>query len=155
MSAADTNYMEIQAVKVSDNFYTIIYISYLRVDFVSKMLKITVNRKNNIVEQLFFSSNSFGTATWTNDSGIVDAHRWETEDTAQNLSFLAKHYPTLLLNGAVGSDYACNEIIPDVLNALESDNLRNEIGSIVEHNRFDIHFDPLDYDIFVDKLPHE
>jgi len=140
--------LELEEVKENLNYQTYIFVSYLRPDFVDCILRITVNKENRVIEQLYFSSSSYGTASWINGSGVVEAHGWETEDSAAEVSYLSKHYPALLLNGEVSRDCAYSVIIPDVLSHLFNGKLAEILQNTVkEKTKSSAVFDPEDYNI--------
>lgn len=92
------------------------FASYVRPEFIERALLVAF--EDGRIVELYFSSNAYGTARWTEQSGLVDSHRWESEDEARSGSYLARRYPIILENGPVSDAYALRAIVPDVLDAL-------------------------------------
>lgn len=126
-------YLYLDEVRKKDNMTTLVYISMLREDFVEKIFKITV--QNGLIIQLYFSSNSFGTAYWINERGLTDAHQWENEGEAQDVSFLSRHYTSLLQDGLIDNYHDINRIVDDVLSAFPHPEWREFMSDMVEKNR--------------------
>ncbi|MBN1531308.1 MAG: hypothetical protein JXA20_01465 [Spirochaetes bacterium] len=119
----------------------VVFASYLKPDFVERAMTVRIGA-DRIVREIEFSSNEYGTALWVNGRGITDCHRWEDEETVQSTSYLNRHYPALLLNGPMSEDYAERQVIPDVLDSLESVPLRETIRAMVGESRSETAIDP-------------
>jgi hypothetical protein len=120
---------------IDNSIREITYLSYLRQDFVDRVLKLNISSSNKI-DTLYFSSNSYGTCYWENGRGIIDVHRWENEDNVQSMSKLSKHYTSLLLDGEMPDEYGLI-IIDDVLIALDNDKIKELVNSIIVRKHFD------------------
>lgn len=110
----------------------ITYLSYLREDFVDRVLRMLISPEGHLIS-VFFSSNTYGTCSWEPESGITDVHRWEDEDSAQDISNLSRHYTTLLLNGKMPREYG-QTIIDDVLAGLTDTALKERLEDIILHS---------------------
>lgn len=112
-----------------DAVRTLQYVSYLKEDYIERLLRLTV--EDDRLSTIYFSSNDFGTATWVRGAGIVESHRWETEDDLRDVSYLARHYPAPIEDGHVSDDYALKNIVPDVLGALIDPELARAVERLV------------------------
>jgi hypothetical protein len=110
------------------------FVSYLREDYMEKGLFVYL--KGDKVQSVEFSSNKYGTVKWINGHGLLDAHRWETEEDLENISYLSKHYQSPLENGIVEPNRAWSDIIPDVLESLIDKDFSKIIYSIVSQDNF-------------------
>jgi len=116
---------------------TVIYASYLREGFAERSIQIKLNNSNNF-QELYFNSNKYGSVIWKNKIGLTDCHYWETEDEAQKVSDLSRHYTSLLADGVANVDFARKLIIPDILSQLKNNklsNIINEIINLLEYNK--------------------
>ena len=124
------NYLKLVSVASTDTGKKVAYAYYLRTDFVAKSMVIYLD-SSGIIERIFFSSDDHGTVEWRNGAGLVDCHRWESEDQAKSQSYLSRRYTTILSNGAVDTDYARDVIIPDIIDRLQDGALAEWIGDII------------------------
>lgn len=113
MNLTFTKKLILDSVESDDGIQTIQFASYLKEEYIERLIKLSI--KDNIVISIYFSSNDYGTAAWAIEKGFIDSHRWENEDDLKDISYLAKHYPSLLEDGVVPTDYALEKIVPDVL----------------------------------------
>ncbi len=117
-----------------NNGITIVQLaSYLKEDFIEHSIRITI--ENNIVKKIYFSSNENGTATWVINKGIIESHRWESEDDINELSFLSRHFPIALEDGKVTNEFALKKIIPDILDNLIDLDLSSKIYKIITSHK--------------------
>jgi len=115
-----TGKLILDSVEMINGIKVIRFASFLKEDYIERLVKISIKNSNAVT--IYFSSNSYGTATWMKGKGFVESRRWEVEDDLKDISYLAKHYPALLENGMVSEDYAFDKIVPDVLdNMIDSD----------------------------------
>ena len=142
----DQDYLQLKKITHKGDKIQIQFVSYLREDFVGRILRLFI-KNNKYIQQIHFSSNEYGTADWVNGDGIISCHRWEDEDSVQSLSKLSKHYPTLLLNGEASADYAINNIIPDVLDYFQDRKFAEYIHNIITNKRYDENLDLLQFSI--------
>jgi len=126
----DPNYLNLVSVATTETGKKVAYAYYLRKDFVAKSMVIYLDT-TGIIEKIFFSSDDHGTVEWRNGSGLVDCHRWESEDQARSQSYLTRRYTTILSNGAVDTEFARVVIIPDILDRLRDADLAEWISDIV------------------------
>jgi hypothetical protein len=126
----DANYLNLVSVATTETGKKVAYAYYLRKDFVAKSMVIYLDSAG-IIEKIFFSSDDHGTVEWRNGSGLVDCHRWESEDQAKSQSYLTRRYTSILSNGAADMDYARNVIIPDILDRLHDADVAEWIGDII------------------------
>jgi hypothetical protein len=130
-----------------DNFGTekkISFASYLRENYVAKSLVIYLDR-NNIINKMFFSSDTYGTVEWINGSGLKNCHKWESEDEAKSQSYLTRRYTAILSDGAADNVYAQNRIIPDILDNLHDENIAEWIRDILQVREYLV---PVDFSEF-------
>ena len=99
---------------------------------------ITVDEENRIMK-LFFNSYELGT-TELDRQGLVACNRWETEDQAQSVSYLARRFPIILQNGAEDADYA-KLIMTRVLERIESDYLNRLAEDFCNRKISEVFFD--------------
>lgn len=123
-------------IDAGDGATKLVYASYLKKDYIERSIVLYIDTDRRIRE-MHFSSNDFGTAQWRNGHGIVDCHRWESEEHVQATSYLNRHYTTILQNGNMGNDYAEKRIIPDVLSAVAIPDLAHIVKTAVAENRYD------------------
>ena len=129
MKLSFTKKMVLESVEKTDEKKIIRFVSYLKEDYIERLLKISI--KNNIITDLYFSSNNFGTAVWEKEKGLIDYHSWETENQLKEISYLSQHYPALLENGEVSKEYVLKKIIPDILDYLLDSNFPVIINNII------------------------
>lgn len=136
MKLAFTKKLILDSIEFDNDFQIIRFASYLKEEFIERMIKLSI--KNNIIENIYFSSNDYGTATWVNEKGFIDSHRWETEDDLNEISYLSRHYPASLENGKVPEDYVFEKIIPDILWDMIDLDLSFDIFRIIKspHEKF-------------------
>jgi hypothetical protein len=125
MKLSFTKKLILDSVDTEDDVTRIQFVSYLKEDYIERLVRISV--KNNTVVNMYFSSNDYGTASWVAGRGVVDSHKWETEDDLKSTSYLSKHYPTLLEDGKVSDEFALKHIIPDVLDNMVDENLSTDL----------------------------
>ncbi len=121
--------MIVHSIEQNGDTVLVIFASYLKEDYVERLLRVTIT--GELATHLYFSSNDHGTASWARGRGIVDSHRWETEDDLVRVSYLSRRYPVLIENGAVSPDFALEKIIPDVLGQLLDPELSRALSSMV------------------------
>jgi hypothetical protein len=117
-----------------DNFGTekkISFASYLRENYVAKSLVIYLDR-SNVINKMFFSSDTYGTVEWINGSGLKNCHKWESEDEAKSQSYLTRRYTAILSDGAADNAYAQNRIIPDILDNMNDENIAEWVRDILQ-----------------------
>jgi hypothetical protein len=129
MKLTFTKKMILESVEKTDEKIIIRFVSYLKEDYIERLLKISI--KNDIITDLYFSSNNYGTAVWVKEKGLIDYHSWETEDQLKEISYLSHHYPALLENGEVSNEYVLKKIIPDILDYLLDSNFSVIISKII------------------------
>jgi predicted RNA-binding protein YlqC (UPF0109 family) len=131
-----TGKLILDSVETINGIKVIRFASFLKEDYIERLIKISI--KNGSVVTMYFSSNSFGTATWMKGKGFVESHRWEVEDDLKDISYLAKHYPALLENGMVSEDYAFDKIVSDVLINMIDPGLSSDIYNILKSPEDDV-----------------
>lgn len=71
----------------------------LREGFVKSSVSLVYNEKTGSVNEVVLNHYKYGIIVIKD--GYKDVHRWESEDEAQKVSYLSRHYPVKLLNGPV------------------------------------------------------
>jgi len=99
------------------------FLRYSREDFVSLALVIRVD-KNSVLQNIFVNSAELGTAEIDAADGLVSCHSWENEDSAREVSALARRYPIILHNGSEDGLYA-RKIIEQVTLELGDEHLKD------------------------------
>ncbi len=127
--------LKLHSDETEEHVRTITYLSYLREDFIDRVIRITIDHAGRPLS-IYFSSNTYGTCIWNNGMGITEVNRWEDEDSVQNISGLTRHYTALLLNGQMPTEYG-RTIAADVLGALPDTKVRDEIERIISVDKFD------------------
>lgn len=131
-----TGKLILDSVEIINGIKVIRFASFLKEDYIERLVKISI--KNGSAVTIYFSSNSFGTATWMKGKGFVESHRWEVEDDLKDISYLAKHYPALLENGMVSEDYAFDKIVSDVLMNMIDPGLSSDIYKVLKSSEEEI-----------------
>ena len=131
-----TKKLILESVKKNNNTTIIQLVSYLKEDFIENLIRINI--ENNTAKEIYFSSNNFGTSTWVMNKGIIESHRWETEDDLNETSFTSRYYPIALEDGIVTNEFALEKIIPDVLDNLIDLNLSLIIYKIINSPKITI-----------------
>lgn len=131
-----TGTLKLVNIDADEDATKLVYASYLKKDFIERSIVLYIGADRR-VKEMHFSSNSYGTAEWRNGHGIVDCHRWESEEHVQATSYLNRHYTAILQNGIMGNDYAEKRIIPDVLSAVAIPDLAQIVKTAVAENRYD------------------
>jgi hypothetical protein len=62
-------------------------------------LKVVCNAGKNTYKKIFVNTYELGTLELRDD--IIEMHRWESEDEAQEVSFLSRHYTQRLSDGVL------------------------------------------------------
>ena len=143
------NKNSVQFVKINNDeekrLKKILFASYLREDYVDKAFTLFINPLHEL-EKIYFSSNDFGSVYWKNGVGLNECHTWEDENSAESHSFLTKNYTSVLSNGEANTDYAKDIIIPDVIQNLANEEMRDFIKSIIDKQE---HEEPLELHMFI------
>ena len=113
-SPGDMNRLYLEKVIDLGNGRKLYFTSYLRRDFVEHSVVITLGG-NGRVDHIYFSSYHHGSVEWNNGSGFSECRLWETEDQAQEPTYLTRRYTMRLSDGEAGPGFAENAIVPDVL----------------------------------------
>lgn len=146
MQISFTKKMILDEEKFDDKgFQTIIIRSYLRVNYIERMIKLYFREFKP--QQIAFSSYSFGNAVWASEKGIIHANTWESENQLIDKSNLTKHFQSSFENSAVPTEFALQNIIPDALSALLEDEFSKKIHDLVFSN---IDVSPEEWKLLVD-----
>ncbi len=94
---------------------TLIFESFLRENFVRSALIVRYDEKSMAVKKIYVNHYQFGTIEISKNR--KEAHRWENEQEAQDISYLNRHFTTLALNGTVTQP----AFEQDLLDAVEQD----------------------------------
>lgn len=139
MKLSFTKKLILEKIDNHDDYMKLHFNSYLKVDYIERSLVIKI-LNNNIVSSMYFSSNDFGTTHWNNGRGILDSHKWETDDDLDKISYLARRYPSLLQDGSIPEDYVFEKIIPDILDNLLDLELSLDIYKIIKNKTSDLQY---------------
>ncbi len=126
----ETDKIELLAVDTDESGTKISFASFLRRDYVAKSMVIYLDT-NGIIVKIFISSNDYGSVEWINGQGLKNSRAWESEDAAKAQSYLTRRYTAILSDGAAGNDYARDRIIPDILDNLDSGDIAEWIGDVL------------------------
>jgi len=74
MKLSFTEKLVLHSIEKTGTERHIYFASYLREDFISRSLKLSIN-ENNRINEINFSSNDYGTAVWKNSFGLIESHR--------------------------------------------------------------------------------
>lgn len=113
------------------------FISYLRRDFVERSAVITLDGTGRVAH-LYLSSYRHGSVEWENGSGLSESRVWETEDQAQEPTYLTRRYTSRLSNGEAGTGYTMETIVPDVLDNMADEEVASILNNIITRNMSDV-----------------
>jgi hypothetical protein len=89
----------------------------LRSDFTKNFLKVVCSTGKNRYKKIFIHTYEFGTLELK--KGIIEMHRWENEDEAQEISYLSRRYTQRILDGVLDDPGVKNAMITTVRKSLE------------------------------------
>ncbi|WP_243394062.1 hypothetical protein [Leptospira meyeri] len=118
---------------VEDGNATFLIRSYLKEDFIERMIKLKFSQWNPTL--VAFTSYTFGNSIWLEGQGVTEANSWESEGQLIDRSKLTKHFQTSFENSSLSSEYAVQKIIPDVLSELLDEKLAESIQNLALMNR--------------------
>lgn len=126
------NNKKIEFINIANKngFKEITFAAYLKKDWVSHSLVITLNNEN-IIKKIYINSNKYGSVEWINGLGLKDFRFWETEDNAVTNTFISEKYVALLADGVANLEFAKEKIIPNVLNNFADQKLAKLLKKIL------------------------
>ena len=113
------------------------FVSFLRRDFVERSAVITLDGMGRVAH-LYLSSYRHGSVEWENGSGLSECRLWETEEQAQEPTYLTRRYTARLSDGESDSGYAAATILPDVLDNMADGEVASLLKDIITRERSDI-----------------
>jgi hypothetical protein len=103
--------------------------SYRRQDFIERSLVLNMNSEGQ-VRKAWFNSSTYGTVEWIAGEGLVNCHRWETEDEAREPSFLSYHYTSIFMDGQAPVEYAVSNILEEIRTHAANDRLKHLVETM-------------------------
>jgi hypothetical protein len=118
-----------------NNDFVLKYCEELRRDFVKNFLKVVCNIGKDTFKKIFVNTYEFGTLELRDDS--IEMRRWESEDEAQEVSYLSRHYTQRLSDGVMDD--------PEIKTAMTGVLRESLEGKTVEREHLEIFLGALKY----------
>jgi len=123
--------IKFESIKEADRKYKVYFTSYLRQDFVEKSVVISLS-EDFVILNIYISSYDFGSLEWINGIGLTECRKWETEEQSEAPGYLTRRYTARISNGYAPEGYDKNFLIPDVLNSMEDNDIKQILKSVLK-----------------------
>lgn len=137
--------MRLSQIKEVENRRKFYFEEYLREDFVSRGLIVSL-REDNSISSLSFNSTTFGTMTFDAEKGLTSCFGWESDDKLRSLSYISKHYKSHFINSSFNPDLAAL-IYSDIGSRLPDDQIKSAIDQFIVSPEEQVRLDLSDYSV--------
>ncbi|MDR0321511.1 MAG: hypothetical protein LBI28_08410 [Treponema sp.] len=105
------------------------YKESLTEDYTKNYFEIIYDKNNGAFEYIYLYNSRYGTLEYKD--GKKEIHKWETEDEAQDGSYLNKNYPIICLDGVTDDRLLENNIIEANMEYIKTLELQEEETEII------------------------